>query len=277
MTDKSTPLVSILIPTYNGEKYIGETLESVLKQSYQNWEAIIMDDGSIDGTLDIVRQFDDPRIRLFDKNENVGAKANWDRGLLEVRGEYFKLLPQDDLLSSDCLAEQVKILLNDTTQAIALVFSSRQIIGPNGDRRMIRGFGSKGSGIIPAKVIINHCIRAGGNLIGEPGSGLMRSSLMRRLNGYSASFPYVIDMDFWFRALEHGDGFYLAKPLTFFRVSLSAWSVRLGKKQFDDYRGLAEQVYAQQKFGLSYWGLKQGVARAKLNAWLRFLYYKFFI
>ena len=273
----SSPLVSILVPTYNGAKYIKKTIDSVLNQTYQNWEVIVMDDASKDETVNIVLQFKDSRIKLFDNGNNVGAQANWSRGLAEVRGEFFKLLPQDDLLTVDCLAEQVKVLRDDLDSSIALVFASRQVIGPNGDERMIRGFGSRRTGRFRSNEIVQGCIRAGGNLIGEPGSGLIRSSLMRKLGDYSSSFPYVIDMDYWFRALQYGDGYYIDKPLTCFRVSLSAWSVKLGRKQFDDYKGLAERVYKEGRFGLSYWGLKWGVMRAKINAWLRFAYYKFFV
>ena len=67
MTLKHEPLVSILVPTYNGAKYIRATLESVLSQTYTNWEVIVMDDASNDDTIDIVKSIGEPRIKIFDK------------------------------------------------------------------------------------------------------------------------------------------------------------------------------------------------------------------
>ncbi|WP_028605623.1 glycosyltransferase family 2 protein [Ottowia thiooxydans] len=275
MTLKHEPLVSILVPTYNGAKYIRATLESVQSQTYTNWEVIVMDDASNDDTIDIVKSIAEPRIKIFDKNENLGAQGNWNRGLKQISGEYFKLLPQDDLLSTDCLEAQVRVFAEDKDQSISLVFSSRQVIGPNGDSRMIRGFGSSPSGRIPSKEIVRKSIRAGGNLVGEPGSGLMRAALVNKIGPYSSEFPYVIDLDYWIRALKHGDGFYIARPLTCFRVSLGAWSVKLGNKQVEDYRRLAEKVYRDGDSGISPLELKLGVLRSRINSWLRFAYYRF--
>ena len=277
MSESSLPLVSLLIPTYNGEKFIRETLNSVLDQSLKDWEVIVMDDASKDRTISIAREFNDPRIRVFANEDNVGAQANWNRGAERVSGKYFKLLPQDDLMTRDCLAKQVAILDSDKNEDIALIFSSRQVIGPAGDNRMIRGFGNRSTGRYSAGEVVRSCLCSGANLIGEPGSGLFRSELLKRIGPYSAEFPYVIDMDYWFRVLEYGDGYYISEPLTSFRVSADAWSVKLGKKQIVDYAGLTRNIHEARKFGLTRYQMVLGIVRSRINSLLRFLYYKLFL
>lgn len=277
MSGISKPLVSLLIPTYNGEKFIRETLKSALKQSMRNLEIIVMDDDSKDNTLSIVQEFSDPRIRIFARKDNVGAQANWNRGVDEIRGKYFKLLPQDDLMATDCLAKQVAILDADKNEEIALVFSSRQVIGPKGDIRMVRGFGRRITGKYGADDLVRSCILSGSNLIGEPGSGLFRSALIKKIGPYSSEFPYVIDMDYWFRVLEYGSGFYISEPLTSFRVSANAWSVQLGRKQIVDYAGLTCSVYESRKFGLTRYQMYAGIIRSRINSTLRLMYYKLFL
>ncbi len=278
MIEEKVPLISIVVPTYNGEKYIVATVKSVLQQSFNDWELIIIDDASSDMTLKLIRQFDDSRIKIYDGLGNVGAQANWSRAQKYVRGKYFKLLPQDDLLAADCLQKQVDVLERDPQEEIALVFASRQVIGPNGDLRMIRGYkGTHKSTRITGREVINRCTRSGANIIGEPGSGLIRSDLMRKIGAYTVDHPYVIDLDYWFRALQHGDAYYIAEPLTSFRISLGAWSVRLGKKQIADYISLVRKIYADPQYELSYFSMRLGILNAHINSRLRFIYYKFFV
>lgn len=102
-------LVSVIIPAYNSERWIMETIESVLAQTHLDLEVIVVDDGSIDDTAGIVGGVQDPRVRLI-MQANAGACAARNRGLEEAQGKYVQFLDADDLLSEDKIARQVQLL-----------------------------------------------------------------------------------------------------------------------------------------------------------------------
>lgn len=109
MTD--TPLVSIIIPVYNAEKYIAETINSALNQTWPNKEIIIIDDGSTDKSLSIAKQYERDSIKVFDCT-NKGASAARNYGLLHANGQYIQFLDADDLLSPDKIESQLNKLGN---------------------------------------------------------------------------------------------------------------------------------------------------------------------
>lgn len=90
------PLVSILMPAYNVEKYINKAIESVLEQSYQNWELLICDDGSTDKTFDLINQFNDHRIKIFKNTKNIGYMLTNNRILFSAKGDYITTQDADD-------------------------------------------------------------------------------------------------------------------------------------------------------------------------------------
>lgn len=104
------PLVSVIIPSYNGEKFIGESIESILEQTYENWEIVIIDDASTDHSLEVIKTYKDKRIKLFCNEVNKGIATSTNRGIQESRGEYIALLDDDDIAEKDRLALQVKYL-----------------------------------------------------------------------------------------------------------------------------------------------------------------------
>ena len=110
LTESKPPTVSIAMPTYKGELFIRAAIESVLQQSFQDFELIISDDNSPDETQAIVESFEDPRIIYIRQDKNLGPEGNWNSCLSLARGKYFKLLPHDDLLRTDCLSRQVAVL-----------------------------------------------------------------------------------------------------------------------------------------------------------------------
>ncbi|TVZ53387.1 glycosyltransferase family 2 protein [Dokdonia sp. Hel_I_53] len=113
------PLVSIIIPSYNRATLIGETLDSVLNQTYTNWECIVVDDGSTDHTIEIVRAFakSDKRFKILErpKNRVKGANACRNFGYENSKGDYINWLDSDDLFSPNKLKEQIKILTINST------------------------------------------------------------------------------------------------------------------------------------------------------------------
>ena len=99
-------LVSIIMPSYNTAEYIAESIQSVLAQTYQNWELIIVDDCSPDNTDEVVAAFSDPRIRYFKNETNSGAAVSRNKALREAKGKWIAFLDSDDLWLPDKLERQ---------------------------------------------------------------------------------------------------------------------------------------------------------------------------
>ena len=271
----SSPLVSVCIPTYRGAAFLAATIDSVLEQSYRNFELWILDDNSPDDTQAIVSRYPDPRIKYIRNTENLGPERNWNRCLQLAQGEYFKLLPHDDLLAANCLDEQVSVLEADDEKRIALVFGSRKIIDPQGRVIMTRGLPWAKACQIEKLSLIKRCIHAGTNLIGEPGNGLFRRSLVESTGIYDATYPYLVDLDYWFRILMHGDAYYTATFSSSFRVCPGSWSVAIGNKQYRDFKGFVDKFRADTRFRISLTDRAIGLVKARLNTVARALVYRF--
>jgi len=104
------PKVSVIIPSYNHEKYISETIQSVLNQTYQDFEIIVIDDGSTDGTVNEIKKFNSRKIRLFEFDMNRGAAVAENKGIYESKGEYVSVLNSDDVFLPDKLEKQMAFL-----------------------------------------------------------------------------------------------------------------------------------------------------------------------
>ena len=111
----TTRAVSVCLPTYNGAEYVEEALRSILDQTYQDFELLIVDDGSTDNTLEIVQSFSDPRIQLHRNPERLGIPGNWNRCLSLARGEYVCVFHQDDVMQPENLERKVQLLSADET------------------------------------------------------------------------------------------------------------------------------------------------------------------
>lgn len=107
---KDKELISVITPMYNSEKYIGKTIQSVLNQTYKNLELIIIDDKSTDDSISIVKQFNDPRIKLIQLSENAGVAAARNRGIDEALGKYIAFVDADDVWESNKLELQMNCL-----------------------------------------------------------------------------------------------------------------------------------------------------------------------
>ncbi len=104
-------LISVVIPNYNGERFVARTLESVLNQTYQNFEIIVVDDYSTDGSPEIIGRYceKEPRIRLIRLPENKGVANARNTGILQAYGDYIALLDNDDLWVPDKLERQIRL------------------------------------------------------------------------------------------------------------------------------------------------------------------------
>ena len=128
---KSGPLVSVFIPTYNAERFVAQAIESVLAQTYPNYELIIIDDDSTDGTANILKQYQShPKVTVQCNPENAGMAANWNIGLELCRGELIAKLDADDFYEHNYLETVVNFFQKN--KSVGLVFSGLNLIYPNG-------------------------------------------------------------------------------------------------------------------------------------------------
>ena len=116
-------LVSIITPCYNGERFIAETIESVLGQSYANWEMLIVDDGSVDATAEIAARYvqKDSRVHLYCQ-ANAGTASARNNGMRRARGRYIALLDADDVWDSNFLERQLAFMAKKKAQCVCCAY-----------------------------------------------------------------------------------------------------------------------------------------------------------
>lgn len=262
------PKVSIVVPAYQNARFIERTLDSALAQTFTDFELIVADHSSTDGTWGIISRYAaDDRVRLMRTDAGGGAERNWNRVTDEARGEYLKLLCGDDVLYPDCLARQVRALDDNPTAVIAA--NRRDLIDPN-DSMLLKGRGLRGvRGLVPGTEAIRAIVRAGTNLLGEPPCVMIRADALRKVGGWSATYPYLIDQYTYMRVLEHGDLVALDDVQAAFRVSSTQWSVRLATEQGAQAAGVHRHFRDDLPAVISAWDERLGTLRAYRTAWAR--------
>lgn len=239
---ETTPLVSIVIPAYNGEKYVESAIDSCLNQSFEDIEVVVVDDQSSDQTLSLVSGYDDPRVVCVANPTRLGAVQNWNRCLSLARGEYVKLLCDDDLIYPSCLERQLAILRDPRHAKVQLVCCGRDVIDPQG-KRVFRRIGFEGTeGVIAAHQAVKRIVRSGTNLIGEPAAVLFRADVARRTRGFDPHSLYMLDLSFWLQLLEQGDIYVQREVLCAFRISSGALSAKLAARQAKEARGFLRSL-----------------------------------
>lgn len=246
----SQPLISVCIPSYNNEDFVGATLESVLRQTCADFEIVITDDHSSDSTVSVISSFTDPRIRLVRNETNLGMGANWNKALSLAQGEYVKVLCGDDVLYPDCLRQQVSILNHPGRSSIALAVCGTDVINIRGQIVLRRRLGV-GPGQINGRSLIRNCVRRGYNLIGEPLVGLFRKDILTRPGMFDPGNPYMIDLLFWSELLKTGDAHVDERRLAAFRISRSALSTTIGLKQAAYFRRFIRKIHKDRAFPTS--------------------------
>ena len=194
------PLVSICIPTFNYGRFIPEAIQSVLIQSFSNFELIVVDNASTDETAELMEAFvrSDPRIRFYRNSENVGIAKNFNLALGYAAGDYVKILCADDLLAPTALERSLAAIRNDP--AVSLVTTGRLLV----DLRLQPvGYASycTEEGSIDGDKVIDRCL-FGTNYVGEPSAVLFRRK--QAAPGFDESYPHLLDMAMWFHLLEQG-------------------------------------------------------------------------
>ena len=250
------PEISICIPTYNGEQYIARTIQSVLDQTFSNFEIIVSDDGSTDKTLQIVRSFNDPRIARIDSLSKVGAEANWNNSVANARADLVKLVCQDDLLYRHCLQTEFEAMSVSANQDVAFCFSLRDFVTPK--NRFIKGrrVASSDQKKLSKTQMLRKIVRSGGNPIGEPMAITFRKSAFERVGKFHGD--YVIDLSMWVDLLTVGSALFIPSRLSAFRISKTSWTSSLKKSQFESVRSLAKKIRLENEESVSWLDLVRG-------------------
>ena len=199
----SSPLVSIVIPTYNHAPMLKRALATVIEQTYQNWNAIVVNNYSTDNTLEVVAKFNDPRIQCvnFRNNGVIGASRN--EGIKLATGEYVAFLDSDDTWFPTKVEKSVSSLENGSD----LVCHAEYWIDESGKSRLVT-YG-------PSKAATHHNLIYKGNRISTSAT-MVRATLLKEVNGFDVS-PELIsteDYDLWIRLAAKSNKFaFIDEPL----------------------------------------------------------------
>lgn len=266
------PKVSVVIPAYNSEPFIRQTVESVLAQTFADFELVISDHSSTDGTWEALQPYaDDERVRLFRTPTGGGAPANWKAVTEAATGEYLKLVCGDDVVEPTLLAEQVAAL--DAHPEAVLVACRRRLIDGSGATVI----GSRGLpnmvGPLDGRRAARESIIRGTNVFGEPGSVLFRRADLMATGGWDGTDGYVIDQATYCNVLMRGGFVGLPDALAAFRVNAESWSVALTAQQASQVVAFHHRFAAANPGLLSRLDLFRGDTMARAMAVARRLTY----
>lgn len=261
------PRVSVVVPAYNNAEYIGETIESILDQTFTDFELVIADHSSTDETLAVVEKYDDSRIRVLTTETGGGAKRNWDRVTAEATGELVKLVCGDDTIFPSSLEAQVAAF--DEHPSAVLVASQRTLIDANGKTVIAaRGLGGL-SGIVSGRVAARTAVRAGANIFGEPGCVMMKLSALREIGLWDNSHPYLIDQATFIGVALQGDVVAIEQPLATFRINSGQWSVELATQQARQAADFHRSLGAAEPGLLTATDIRLGNVKALATSFMR--------
>ncbi len=220
------PLVSVVTPVFNTEKYLGECIESVLRQTYNNWEYIIVDNCSTDRSLEIAKQYSqkDDRIRIHNNQDFLDIMPNWNRAVHQISldSKYCKILHADDWLFPDCITHMVKVA--ETEPSVGIVASYRL----DEDRVNLDGLPYP-STIIPGREICRLNLLKGTYLFGSPTSLLIRSDEIRRRKEFYNESNIHADKEVCFEILKNSDFGFVHQVLTYTRRHNESTTSRIGR------------------------------------------------
>jgi len=215
MHNSSTPLVSIVLPTYNGEAYLEQSIESCLTQSYKNWELIIVDDCSTDKTPEIINNFSEkePRIKVIRHQSNKKLPAALNSGFSDAKGKYFTWTSDDNYYAPDALSTLVSYLENNKEKD--LVYTDFTMVDEQGEK-------------IGERVTERPELLLERNVVGA--SFLYHRKIHEKLSGFNENKFMIEDYDFWLRALKHFSFSRLHENLYFYRWHNKSLSLQKKKE-----------------------------------------------
>lgn len=248
MLEKDNPLISVLMPVYNGEKFLKEAIQGISNQTYKNFEFIIVDDNSQDKSWVILEDFakNDKRIKIFKNKENLGIAKNRNRALSLAKGEYYAIMDQDDMSQRNRLEEELNFLETHSDYAVVgsqtyLINNFSEIIG----KRKYPETDSRIKSTLPMKSPFCNS------------STMIRSSAFEKDFFYDERFSGSEDYDFWFRICAKG--YKMANLSSFlhsYRISRNEYKIKSCKKILKDTIKIQKKWFSRKKLfnlkGLAY-------------------------
>ncbi|KPK84167.1 MAG: hypothetical protein AMS27_10725 [Bacteroides sp. SM23_62_1] len=216
--------VSIIMPVYNCEKYVGEAIESVLAQSFKDFEFIIIDDGSDDNTSQIIEEYDktDNRIRILRNEQNLGVVKSLNIGLRQSVGEYIARIDADDIWLPEKLEKQIIYL--EKNGDIGMLATSKLNIDADGKIRERDKYPKTYS----YKDIRDNILKR--NLFCHS-SVIFSNNVLKKVGYYDETFINSEDYEYWMRVISATKVEMLEEPLVYYRISTDAISYRRLKQQ----------------------------------------------
>ena len=190
------PQISVILSVYNGEKYLREAIESILNQTFGDFEFIIVNDGSTDSSREIIQSYNDKRIKILNNEKNIGLTRSLNKALKQARGKYIARQDADDISLPNRFKEQIKYFFEHPE--VALLGTSIYIIDEYGK-------------IVGKKIALKN---PGNELLKtnqfSHGSVMFKKEVINRLGGYNELFIYRQDYELWLRTAKY----YEVKGLT---------------------------------------------------------------
>jgi glycosyltransferase involved in cell wall biosynthesis len=220
------PRVSVVMTVYNGQRFLREAVDSILNQTYADFELIVIDDGSTDATPDILDSYDDPRLRVVTQ-PRMGRVKSLNRGVGMAPGEYIAIMDADDVSMPERLKEQVRWL--DAHPGTAVVGTGTVIIDENG--RTSRQYPQPMSAVAIRRALLE------GRVSPPHPSAMFRKACFEVVGGYREWFKQAMDYDLWLRMVERYDIDCLPELLFHYRQNLE---------------GITHRQYFQQKHSAAF-------------------------
>jgi glycosyltransferase involved in cell wall biosynthesis len=229
MSPAETPLVSVVTPVYNGAEFLSDCIESVLQQTYANWEHIVVNNCSTDGTLEIARRYAqrDSRISVHDNEKFLGVIENHNLAfsLMSPTAKYCKVVSADDLMFPECLTRLVDVA--EAHPSIGMV--GAYMLAGNQVVNVGLGYGQT---VVKGHDICRATLLGGPYVFGSPTSLLYRSDLVHATSSfYPTSNPHA-DTTAIYQALEHSDFGFVHQVLSYARIhsdSQTSKSIKYGR------------------------------------------------
>ena len=240
------PFFSVLISLYNKERFIKSTLESVLAQSFQDFEIIVVNDGSTDGSETLVNSFSDHRIKYF-KQDNKGASAARNAAISNASGQYFALLDADDLWQENYLETIHQLISSYPDQK---VFSTAVTIETaNGEMRSVYSIKNITDGEV---YTVDYFESSYINTLLTSSSTVVHPSVFEKAGTYDTSIKSGQDTDLWIRIGIHYKVVFINLPLVTYRYGEESLSNKIrravDKPKFDSYTDLEAVNPSMKKF-----------------------------
>ncbi|WP_407119859.1 glycosyltransferase family 2 protein [Bradyrhizobium sp. STM 3561] len=207
------PTVSFIVPCYKLAHVLRECVNSILAQSYRDFEVLILDDCSPDNTPDVARSFNDPRVKSVRHDKNIGHLKNYNYGIAMARGRYVWLISADDRLRNDYILERYLGIM-ETNPRVGYACCPA-ISLENDVETELEGSISKRDTIVSGKKFAKQLLRAGNFVIAA--SGMVRRECYDKLGAFPLDLPYAADWFLWCLFALHYDVAYFSEPMVNYR------------------------------------------------------------